>query len=395
MALPKVRITILNGQLGRTATINRVYALIGSGATATGLALGQSKQIFNLKEAEDLGITEAFDTANAVQMHRHIKEFYAKSGDGVELWIMMVSKTITMAQMADKANNYAKKLLTDAGGSVTMLGIFRTPDTSYAPTITAGIDPDVNAAVLKAHELCADFVADHKPLRVLVGARDFQGDASVLHNFRQNTQNRVGVILGETESGSKTGAVGFTLGYFASLPLQRKISRRRNGDVGIEMGYTTDGAKTTDVESAWGSIHDKGYIFFIKAPNKSGFFYNDDPACCPVTDDYSALSRGLVIDRAHRLAAITLDDELHDDLEVDENGFPSPGVIKSYQQRVEAAIANDMIPENISAVRCEIDPRQNLLSNTTFKIKKLGVRPKGWADFIDVNLGFDVQPVTQ
>lgn len=392
MGLPKVRITILNGQLGRTATINRVYALIGSGATATGLALGVSKQIFNLKEAEDVGITEAFDTANTVEMWRQIKDFYAKSGDGVELWIMMVAKTVTMAQMADKANAYAKKLIDDAGGTVTQLGIFRTPDGTYAPTITEGIDPDVNAAVLKAQELAIDFAAKHQPFRVLIGARDFQGTASELRNFRQNTQNRCGVVLGETVEGKKTGAVGFTLGYFASLPLQRKLSRRRNGDAGIEMGYVTNGTKTTLFETAWDSIHDKGYIFFVKVPNKSGFFFNGTPACCPETDDYGEIPRGLVIDRAHRIAAITLDDELDDDLEVDENGFPSPGIIKSYQQRVETAIANDMIPENVSAVRCVINPRQNLLSQSTFKIEKLGVRPKGYASIIDVPLGFDVQP---
>ncbi|TAE60979.1 MAG: hypothetical protein EAY68_10035, partial [Bacteroidetes bacterium] len=331
-----------------------------------------------------------FDTTNTVEIWKQIKEFYAKSGDGVELWIMMVAKTVTMAQMADKANNYAKKLIDDAGGSVTQLGIFRTPDGTYAPVYTEGMDPDVNAAVLKAHELANEFALNHQPLRVLIGARDFQGTASALRNFRTNTNNRVGVVFGETEAGKKTGAVGFILGYFASLPLQRKPSRRRNGDAGLEMGYITNGAKTTDFTTSWDAIHDKGYIFFIKVPNKSGFFFNGCPACCPETDDYSELTRGLVIDRAHRIAAITFDDELDDDIEVDENGFPSPAVLKSYQLRIETAITNDMIPENVSAVSCEIEPRQNLLSQGNLKIKKLGVRPKGYPTMIDVNLGFEV-----
>lgn len=393
MGLPKVRIVIQNGQLGKTAEIARKYALVGSGATATGLALGVSKQFFDIDEVKAAGIDAAFDTSNTVEVFKQCQEYYDKAGKGAELWLMMVSKTVTMAQMADKNNSYAKKLMEDAGSALTMLGIFRTPDNAYAPTITEGLDPDVRAAELKAEELVRLFRAENNPLRMVIGARDFQGTASALRDFRTSDSNGVQLCFFETLSGKKTGAVGYLLGLYASLPLQRKISRRKNGALGLEDAYMTNGLSTLGYKNSWDSMHDKGYVFAIKIPNETGFFLNDDSSCSPKTDDYSVISRGLVIDKAQRISANVLENELHDDFDVDEKGFPDPAVIKNIQNEVERNITAQMIPENITEVRVVINPKQNLLSQTTFKIEKIGVRPKGFADFIDVNLGFDVQTV--
>lgn len=393
--IPKVRIVILNGQLGRTAEIVRKYAIIGSGATLAGMALGVSKQFFSLEDVEAIGITAAFDTTNTTEIYKQAKEYYGKAGKGSELWIMMVAKTVTMAQMCDKTLAYGKKLIVDAGSDITMMGVFRTPDNTYAPTITEGIDPDVRAAELKAQELINEFKTENNPFRIIIGARDFQGAASIssLRNFRTSNSNGVGLAFFETVAGKKTGAVGYVLGVFASLPLQRKISRRKNGDLGLEMGYMTDGVSTMTYKSSWDSMHDKGYIFTIKPSNKTGFYFNEDASSSPATDDYSVLSRGLVIDKAQRIAAGVLENELHDDFDVDINGFPEPAMIKNIQNILDKNISDQMKPENITEVRVVINPKQNLLSQTVFKIEKLGVRPKGYADFIDVNLGFDVEVV--
>jgi hypothetical protein len=58
MGLPKVGITILNGQLGQVAsTDDGVAGLLMTGVAGTGIALSEVKQIFSVADAEALGIT--------------------------------------------------------------------------------------------------------------------------------------------------------------------------------------------------------------------------------------------------------------------------------------------------------------------------------------------------
>lgn len=392
MGLPGVEIPILNGQLGRVEpSEDAVMGLVLSGVATDDVALTTPKQIFTLKEAEDLGINEAYDTTNTTDAWKQIKDYYAQAGNGAELWFMIIAKTTTMAGACDKDNDIVKKLLNTAQGRITMWAISRVPDGDYVTVTTNGIDTDVEAAVLKAHALCEEFAAQHKPCRFLIGARAFTGTPSALKNFRQNTNNRGGVVLGSTFSTGQP-AVGFVLGRFANRPVQRKISRVKDGDVGLLNAYMSNGTATETYESAWNSIHDKGYIFFRKFANKSGYYINSDPACCPVSDDYSSLARGRVIDKAHRIAYATFVNEIEDDLEVDGQGYLSPAVAKGYQAKIIRAINANMKDngkDEISDVICIIDPKQNLLATDTVAIEKLGVRPKGYATFITIPLGFD------
>lgn len=386
---PNVNVEILNNQLGRvTPTQDGVAALVLFGPSTSEIGLTEPKLIFSLEDAEDLGLNAAYDTAQTTDVYQQIKEFYDRAGRGSELYIMLVAKTTTMASACDKANNIVKLLLNFAQGRIRLLGITRTPDGAYDPTFVDGIDDDVNAAVLNLHSLLQDFALEHKPCRALVGARAFQGDVGDLRNFRLNTNNRVGVVLGSTTDDGNP-AVGFALGQFANRPVQRKIGRVRSGDVGLDDAYFTDGSETEDYELQWPAIHNKGFIFFRKFPNRNGYFFNDDPSCSPVSDDYSSLARGRVIDKAHVITFQTFVEEIQDDIFIDDDGFMDPSVVKDYQQRIESAIGEQMVPAEASNVRCVINPAQNVLATDKIKIKKLGVRPRGYSSIIDIPLGFD------
>jgi hypothetical protein len=391
MGLPNVNITILNGQLGRVAgTADGVAGLILTGVAVTGkIALSEPKQVFGTDEVKALGIDEAYDTANNTDAYAQIKDFYSQAGEGAELWIMLISDATTMAMACDKSNDIARKLLDIAEGAIKLLGITRAPAAGYIASYTDGIDDDANAAVLNLHALAEEYAAGYMPFRGIVGGRDFQGVPANLLNFRQNTNNRVGVTLEGLGEGSKSAAVGRVLGKMAKNTVQRNIARVKDGDLGLVKAYLSNGEPVEKYKSAWDSIHDKGYIFTRKFPGKNGYFYNDDPACCPLTDDYSSLARGRVIDKATVIAYTTYVEEIQDDLEVDEEGYINPATVKDYQQKIENAIGLLMVPAEASAVTCEIDPKQNLLATDTVKIKKLSIRPRGYAKFIDVPLGFE------
>lgn len=393
MGLPKVSITLLNGQLGQTAqTQDGIAGLVMTGVAVTDeIALGESKQIFSLADAEGLGLTAAYDTTNTTNVHKTIKDFYAQAGDGAELWIMIVAKTTLMATMCSNASTILKKLLNDAGGRIRIAGVVRVPDGSYSPTYADQLDPDVIAAAAAAQTLANEFATAFKPVRVILDGRDFQGNTGTLLNLKLSTFNRVGVVLFTNVSGSDNAAVGLVLGRLANIPVQRNIGRVKDGEIGIANAYLT--GQTALIESLTSTqqdqVHDKGFIFARKYAAKNGYFFNDDPTATGATDDYNMIARGRVIDKAIVIANQVYTEELLDDLDVDDNGRIDAGVIKDYQAKIESAIEAQMILEDeISGVRAVIDPKQNVLSTNKVNVQ-LFIRPKFYSKEIAVELGFE------
>jgi hypothetical protein len=399
MALPNVTIELLNNQLGRQdATDDGVCLLVLSGVATSGIGLLDPKQIFTPEDAEALGLNAAYDTTNSVDVYRQITEFYSTAGRGAELWIMLYVNTMLMATACDVANNYVRKGLDAAKGRIRLVAIGRVPIGSYTPTTVDGMDDDVRAAVLKLHAMSVEYRAAFKPFRFIVAGRLFQGVPATLPDLRLLTQNTGAIVLHTTLAGGKNPAIGQVLGKLSFNPVQRKISRVKDGDLGILLAYMSDGLPVETYESAWGSIHDKGYIFCRKFANRSGYFLNGDHTCSPNSDDYSSLARGRVIDKALVIAYTTFVNEIEDDLEVDEDGYMNPAVVKHYQSIIENSISLQMMDEGkgkeISGVKCTINPAQNLLGTDKVQVEKLAVRPKGYSTYINVPLGF-TNPLNQ
>jgi hypothetical protein len=453
MGLPKVTIPLLNGQLGTFEAVDgKVPGLIVSGvAVSGGIGLADPRQIFALEDAEVLGITADYDRDNEVDAHLQIKEFYDEAGKGAELYIMLVAKTATMASVCDITNDLAKKMLNYAQGRITYWGITRVPDSGYSLATTKGFDDDGYAAILKAQALCEDFASQFKPCRALIGGRAFAGVVGNLINLKQNTDNRVMLMLGSSQTtypttapasisagsnvltnakkyvvegdtitwdavvravgyeftavtgkltftGSgvvrevltanyKGTAMGMVLGRMAKTPVQEKISRVRTGDLNILNAYFSSGASVMTLETAWDAIHDKGYVFFRKFVGRNGFYFTSDPTCVSGADDYASFARGLVIDKAMRILYGASIDEIEDDNDVDEQGFIAPAYAKALQSQLENALLLAMANE-ISGAEVLINPKQNVLATNKVQITKAGVRPRFYATYIDIPLGF-------
>lgn len=392
MALPKVTIEVLNGQLGQVGnTDDGVAGLLGTGVAAAGIALGEAKQIFSVADAEALGIDAAYDVTNTTNVHKSIKDFYAQAGTGKELWIMIVAKSTTMATMCDTASDILKKLLNAAQGAIRICGVTRVPDGAYVPVYADQLDPDVIAAAAKAHALANEFALAFKPVRIVLDGRDFQGNTGTLLDLKLSTYNRVAVALFTDVSGSDNAAVGLVLGRLAAIPVQRNIGRVKDGDLGIQTAYLTGQATLIETlaSAAQDQVHDKGYIFVRKYPAKNGYFFNDDPTAVANSDDFNSIARGRVIDKAIVITNQVYTEELLDDLDVDENGRIDAGVIKNYQSSIKRELDAQLTAEDeVSAVRVVIDPTQNVLSTNKVNIE-LYITPKFYSKEIAVKLGFE------
>jgi hypothetical protein len=396
--LPRVKIYFENGALGSApANADGVAGLVATAVevqAGTGLKLSVPYVLRKLEDIEALGVTSVAGDANAF-LYRHVKEFYAEAGAGAELWLMCFSNATLQSDMVDVSGNTAKQLIQASSGRIRVLAAAFNPAGSYTPTIESGLDEDLLESMSNAQALAEwATVSLYAPLFVVLEARSFTGTVTALADLSTHSYNRVGVLLGDTVEGSAGAAIGLLLGRIARIPVQRHIGRVRDLALNTLTAFVKDKAvERADVET----INDKGYITFRTFTGKSGYFFADDSLATAVADDYRSIARRRTVDKAYRIAYLTLIEFLNDEVPVTDAGELSPALAKSWESEVETAIVNQMTAEgNLgvdpantqdTGVKCYIDYSQKVVSTGKIEVV-LRVKPYGYAKYIDVKLGF-------
>jgi hypothetical protein len=383
MAIPKITFNIATDGLGRLAeAIEKVPGFVLTGATvAEKVTLGESYQIYSLKEAEALGIEEA--GVNAFP-YKHIAKFYETAGQGAPLWFMLVSDATTMTEMADKTESYAKKLIQDAS-NIRVLGLLKKA--TGTETITDGLDADVATAVVKAQELAEYFSGKYFPFRTILSGNSFSGSQQDLNDYSVNEYRNVNVLIANDDAASEA-SIGLNLGRQVAIPCQRRQSRIKDGAVIALQAYFTNGAKVESLQDSWDAIDEKRYTFFRNFSNRSGYFFTGDKTLTSNADDFSTLAPGFVMDEAVLLAYDVLVEELSSEIPITDAGLIHPAIIKSWQGSIDTRIKTDMVNTGkISGVKSFINENQNVLQ-TDEVVVSLKILPVGYADFIEVNIGF-------
>ncbi|MDO5608258.1 MAG: DUF2586 family protein [Capnocytophaga sp.] len=383
MALPKVLFNIAKDGLGYLTEVGgKTAGLIVTGVTVQGkIQLGKSQQIFSFKEAQALGISEDGNEF----AYKHIKEFYDIAPTGTPLWLMLVSDTTTMTQMLDKEGSFAPQLIAESKGSIRVLGVVKKATSN--DTVTAGLDKDVQTAVVKAQALADHFEEKHTPFRVVVSGNSWNGKHTDLTDYTKTQYNKVACLLANSDKG-KDAAVGLMLGRITTIPVQRKIHRVKDGSVLPLEAYFTDGTAIDSRSEQWDAIDEKGYIFFRTFAGRSGYFFSSDRTLTQPTDAFKSLSNGFVMDKAVLIAYGVLVEKLSDEIPLSEDGTIHPAIIKNWQTDLESQIERQMVSAGeLSAVDVKIAPNQNVVS-TGKVIVNIQLLPVGYADFIEVNIGF-------
>lgn len=383
MGLPKISFIIATSGLGLlTADIQKIPGLVITGNTvADKITIGESKQIFSLQDAQNIGITAA-DNPFA---YKHVKAFYDYAGTNAELWIMLTSDATTMSAMADTTGNIAKKLINDAGGRIRVLGLIK--ESEGTETTGNGLDADVDLAAVKLQALADEFTEKYFPFRGIISGNNFTGTVADLKDYTTTTHNRVSILLANTD-GEKEASIGLALGRLASTPVQRKMHRTRDGAVENFNAYFTNGEKVESLMSSWDAIADKNYIFLRNFAGKAGFYFTSDPTLTADNDDFNTLSNGFVMDKAIIIAYNVLVENLGDEIPVTDSGTIHPAIIKSWQSAVESNINGNMTNlGELSNCRCYIDETQDVLSSGTMEVE-IQLLPVGYAEYINVKIGF-------
>jgi hypothetical protein len=379
--LPNVVISLVRNGLGLVAETNdnTVGFIMPGVAVADKLVLNTPYAIYSTDGAKALGIDAS--GANAAAF-RHISEFYSIAPTGAKLWIIIVAATVKLSETVDKDLEVcpAKILLNKANGEIMALGTAVGAD---AGVTLDGLDTEVSTAMTKGQVLAMEYLGKIMPFVLVIEGRKMT-DSDSLRNLHTDTKYRTSVGLCSTLSNG-SASIGLILGQIAALPVQRKISRVKNGSLPIDTAYLTDGKAIKEREDL-GTIHDKGYIVFRQFPNRSGYYFNGDFTATSQTDDLNTIARIRTIDKALKIAYNTYVEELDDDVEVNDDGTLNAAVAAYLKQKIETQVNSSMDGE-ISNFSAQIDTTVDVLSGAAQKIY-LNITPKGYLNPIEVVLSF-------
>lgn len=389
--LPKIKIQFINGQLGTVGeSPDGLFALVcGAAAVTKKLELGKAYTLHSFDELAALGVT----AENNPRLYKHVQDFYTEAEEGTKLVIYPVDKAKTFTELCDKDTGVIKELIMAANGALR--GIFVAGDGREATVTTNGLDNDLFTALPKAQQLAEwATVSLYAPLFIILEGRGYKG--GVVKDLHKETYNRVGVLIGDTAKASEGAAVGLMAGRLATLPVQRNIARVKNGALKPITMFL--GEKPVEENaSAVSDLYDAGYITPRKYVGKAGYFFTDDRLACEQTDDYAHITARRTIDKAYRIAYTALLDLMMDELAVNDDGTLRHGIIMAWQQMMENAVNRAMTAagelsadENGAGCKAYIDPKQDVLSTSKIELV-LKVRPFGYARYVDVKLGFQVE----
>lgn len=393
MSLPRVSIRFKNGQLGAVEQLDdAVTGLVASAAAVSDtFALGSAYLITRYDDLSSLGV----DKTNNARLEKAVREFYDEAPTGTKLWIMGVAKSVSVTDICDKTEPYAMSLVRAANGAIRTLIVAKDDEDLYTPTMQGSLDDDLYDAMVKAQGLADESTGTlQAPLLVLLEGRHYNGTPSGLIDLTTDDKNRVAVVVGDTAASSKGACVGLIAGRIAAIPVQRSVARVKSGSIKATDLYL--GALTAD-QGKPDVISDLGYITPRTFVGKSGYFWSDDKIATAPTDDYALIPRRRVIDKAYRVAYITMVNTIGEEIPITSEGKIPASICKSLQQELENAIENTMTVNgnlatdetdpNDTGVKCYIDPDQNIVQTSILEVS-LSVRPYGYAKYIDINLGF-------
>lgn len=409
MARPDVTITKTAGGLGRREpSLDMVCGLVMNGLSVGGGAqTGTIYELKSTKQAEDLGLTSSYDDSNSVLVHYHIKEFFRMNPDG-KLWLMLTPQTsggnpLTIDKMADKANDYAKKLLVQAGGEIRQIGIAMNPGSGYTSANTSGIDDTVDSAVAKAQALVDEEINKHRPVEVMLEGRAFSGNPGSTVDLRGKSAQNVSVTIAQDQEVanaksrySEHAALGTLLGTVSRAAVHQNIGWVQKFDLAdaatssfIKPGLSDNSALSTFTDTNLDTLDTKGYIFPVTHTGIDGLYWVDSHTATSVSSDFAYIENNRTIHKAIRLVRGAILPKLKGPLYVDQStGELSPEVIKSFQSDAGEALGVMDQNDELSGHSEFVDPTQDVLA-TSKVIVGVTLIPAGVARTIELEIGFD------
>lgn len=379
--------------------------LIIASPAAISLVNGEVATIYNLVDADKLGINPAFDVANDVHAYRHIREYYRIAGEGKALFIMLVPIATTMvAIVEDVGSVYAKKLLIEGAGKIKQLAVAMNP--AGATTQLNGMPDDVFNAIPKAQGLVDWADNQFMSLNVVLECYDYIGNSATAQNLRDIANvaaPKVSLVIGQdwkyadalVGNLQKFADVGTALGTVSASRVNQNIgdNERFNLTDATKNAWLVPGLSShqTNKEAFADlqTLEDKGYIFGVSYVDMEGVRWNNDHTCVEKIVDAEGninehtIAYGRTHDKARRKLRAVLLPKVKTSRPVDPaTGLLPVGVIKYFENLGDDVLIDMERRKEISAGRTIVDPTSDLLVEKLLKMK-FRIVPYGSVDEIE------------
>jgi hypothetical protein len=379
-----VHITLGNGAIsGAGNQDDGLCGLIITGSNDDGYTTGTPILVTGMASVATAGITAVGNPL----AYRQLQQFYREAGEGAPLYLMLTNYSVTPNMVTDiEYTDGAVKLLDYAQGKIRVLGVLSDDAAIDDGSITDGLMGYVYNALSNAQNLAEAYYSVQKPFRCLIGATSFTGAPGDLAYLDEYDANRVGLVLGDTQAGA-SAAVGLALGRIAKSPVQRKISRVRDGMIADTIYYGTTDAADPSMAGAAAVIGDRHFITFKSYVGRAGYYFSGDDMATGSGDDYRILANGRVMDKAQRIAYNVFLDEVDDDIPMATGGKPVSSWAKNLETKIKSAYQRGMIAKGEASAASASIPLDQDITGGALNIT-LGIRPVAYANDIEITLGF-------
>jgi hypothetical protein len=380
-------------------------AVVLNAVASDDIDLGSIYTFISIEEAEAIGITKEYDSANNILVWHRLNRLF-KRNPSITIHFMPVAQTVTLTQMADKSNNYLAKVLRDKSGACVLAMIARNPVFGDDPTIVTGLDEDSINAMYKLEELNTFEESRDRYCDFFVEGRSFSGSASAVLNLRTLTNecpNVTMVIMADYNVSSSL----FIFNDYAAVEdyvgMISKAAVSQNAGELIADFNLTDEAQgffligglssgnpvSNFSETALDLLNEKGYAFATTNPDVPGYFISDTPTCSKITSDYAYIENNRTIKKAIRLARIAIAPRVKSRIYVDDAGKLKPEDRKELEVIGREALRPMLSSGDISAgIDSYVDPEQNLLQSSALDYV-LTFIPVPIGRLINIKIGFN------
>lgn len=241
-----INITVINDAIGIPPSEDGIMMLFLKGiAVASTLALNTAYLLSKLSDAEDLGITAAYDSTNSVAVHQQISEFYNEAGDGALLWIV-VTAVATNPYATYVASDVFKALVRYTGAAdplnrAKMIGIcYEVPAATQA---AADFPTDVTDTITALQLTQQSLFNEGYQFSAIIDGYKMSDTVTIANLGTMATKSAYSIslcITGNLPNG--VSAVGEALGRFARISVGHGFGAVEDGPLSNTAAYLTNGA---------------------------------------------------------------------------------------------------------------------------------------------------------
>ncbi|MBV7268373.1 DUF2586 family protein [Winogradskyella luteola] len=387
MSFQAVNTNKLNGGLGRRnpSDDNKAIIIVGMALAGTTAIANTAHKLLQPEDAEDLGITAAYDANETALVHHAITEFFALCPDG-ELHLIPVAVDQTPSAIVADANliaavrnvpeanvigilhhNVAVPTIDDEVENVqTFVNDFATQKRYIDAVILEGIG---EAAALTPIANYPDLRAKDAP-NVSVSIAQDPAIAALDASYAKYAS--VGAVLG----GVCVRQVNENLGSVDILNKPSGFKGREDYPLSLTTGKwssstLSDGRSFSDLSNPdQKSLTDSGYIYAGSFNGYGGVFFNSSPTCVEKANDFAYIENNRVWNKAVRYIRQTLIPRVRGIVKKDiETGSIRASTIADWNSRLNKALEVMITDNEISGFDFYIDPKQVLGEDSPLKVK--------------------------